>query len=333
MITGLNLKVHNGQYVTALSGGGRELWADTNAPLEWESFAIVNLQNKQLADGDSIAIQAMNGQFVSVANGGGGQVMANANNIGPWETFKIRKIVNNKFGKGAISNNSTVAFLCNDGKHYFCAENGGGRELVANRLNAGIWETFQLNFLTKRRIRIEIESIYCNNTEDVTGSDSLYLFGAVASRLDGKSCAVLTSPIEINNGETKHLLPNQNVIFDDVVDSASTISIGLRAMDQDAAKSWGDRGAKLEKMSKDVSGALSLLGPKGVAAGKVLEAGVSAANFIVSLDTDDVLGDLATDIPVVTLPRPSSRRTWPFSKRGWGYSTWSYTVTYRIWVD
>jgi len=31
-----------------------------------------------------------------------------------------------------------------DGKHFICAENGGGRELIANRTSADIWETFKI---------------------------------------------------------------------------------------------------------------------------------------------------------------------------------------------
>ena len=51
--------------------------------------------------------------------------------VGEWETFRIIRLTENLVALKSING------------HFVCAENGGGREVVANRTAIGPWETFQ----------------------------------------------------------------------------------------------------------------------------------------------------------------------------------------------
>lgn len=327
----VQLRANNGQYVSAENSGGGLIVVNRNAPFQWESFVLVNIQGTPLQDGSLVALECNNGQFVCAENSGGSTVVANRDSIGPWETFTIKRVG----GGGSIQSGDQVAFLCNDGIHYLCAEGGGGSELVANRAAIGPWETFVITLLPPRHVRIEIKSIYCDNTEDVTGADELYFIGAGVSRSDKQITAVLTKPIDINDGETKEILPDQRIVFDGTVECADTIVIGLKAYDEDAAKDWdGKRGELLSNISSAVATGLATTGPQGVVAGAVVKGAVEGFKFLVSLDKDDELGSWEVTIPVVTLPLPRSERPWNFVRnRKIGWSTWNYTVTFLISVN
>lgn len=327
----VQIRANNGQYVCAENSGGGLIVANRNAPFEWESFVLVNTQGTPLQDGSLVALECNNGQFVCAENSGGSSVVANRDSIGPWETFTIKRVD----GRGSIQSGDRVAFLCNDGRHYLCAEGGGGSELVANRSVIGPWETFVITLLPPRHVRIEIKSIYCDNTEDVTGADELYFIGSGVSRSDKQITAVLTTPIKINDRQTKNLPPDQSIVFDGTVECADTIVIGLKAYDQDASGDWnGKRGELLSNISSAVSVGLATTGPQGVVAGAVVKGAVEAFKLLVSLDKDDELGVWEVAIPVVTLPLPRSERTWNFARKGGiGLSTWDYTVTFLISVN
>ena len=325
----VQLKANNGQYICAENSGGELLVVNRDVPLQWESFILINIQGTSLQDGSLVGIKCNNGQYVCAENGGGSTVVANRNSIGPWETFTIKKN-----GGGAIQSGDNVAFLCSDGQHYLSAEGGGGGQLFAYGKAIDIWETFVITVLPPRHIRIEIESIYCKDTEDVTGEDELYFAGAGVNRNDKQVTPVLTTPIGINDGQTKQLPPDQRIVFDGTVEAADTIVIGLKAYDEDAAKNWGDRGEKLSKIASAVSAGLSAAGPQGVVAGAVIELTVGLLNLIISLDKDDDLGTWNIELPVLTLPIPESRLTWDFYRhRKIGYSTWDYKVTFLVLVN
>ena len=121
------LRAHNGQYVCAEGGGGRELVANRNHIREWETFELCNLDNQQ------IALKVYNNQFIRAEGGGGGKVNADRSEIHFHELFKIHDLSGNKIALQTV----------NKGK-YVCAEGGGGREIVANRDRIGSWEKFEL---------------------------------------------------------------------------------------------------------------------------------------------------------------------------------------------
>lgn len=121
------LRAHNGQYVCAEDGGGRELVANRDHIREWETFELCKLDSQQ------IALKAYNNQFVRAEGGGGGKVNADKSEIHSHELFKLHDLTGNK-----------VALQTLDKGKYVCAEGGGGREIVANRDQIGSWETFEL---------------------------------------------------------------------------------------------------------------------------------------------------------------------------------------------
>ena len=77
-----------------------------------------------------IALQADDGHFVTVDDNA--QLMATAKKIKEREVFQMHEVGRNK-----------IALQAFNGK-YVCAEDGGGRELVANRDAIDTWETFEL---------------------------------------------------------------------------------------------------------------------------------------------------------------------------------------------
>jgi subtilisin family serine protease len=120
------LRAHNGQYVCAEGGGGREVVANRSRLATWETFQLIDLGN------NNVALRAYNAQFVCAEGGGGREVVANRDHRRSWETFKLVHLGGNK-----------VALRAHNGQ-YVCAEGGGGQEVVANRDQIGPWEMFQL---------------------------------------------------------------------------------------------------------------------------------------------------------------------------------------------
>ena len=139
----IRLKAYNGQYVCAERGGGGTVGATRNLPGRWETFQLVDQNGPPLRSGDQSALRADNGQFVCAEGGGGGQVVANRSAIGAWETFAILRADGSS---GVIANGQQVALRASNGQ-FFCAEGGGGREMVANRSAIRGWETFTIEIV------------------------------------------------------------------------------------------------------------------------------------------------------------------------------------------
>jgi len=75
------LRAHNGHYVCAEGGGGREVVANRNSVGPWETFSLKNLGN------NCVALRASNGQYVSVEREL--EVVAKSNSVGSNETFGL----------------------------------------------------------------------------------------------------------------------------------------------------------------------------------------------------------------------------------------------------
>ncbi len=178
------------------------------------------------------------------------------------------------------------------------------------------------------QVRIELLNVKCNNTEDVTGADEFYILGALSDTTNTKGA--LTSPISINDGQTKTFNSAQQVIFDADVPEGQTVRGGLKAFDEDFAKDWAKYDSTVNQISDAVAGGLAASGnPKAATAGTILKFAVKGFGTLASLDKDDHLGTLELNVPV-SGPEIEEKE-WKFSKKDWtGYSSWNYIVRYRI---
>ncbi len=142
------LRAYNGQYLTAENGGGDTVNANRNFPGGWEWF------NFEVAWGDGsggllihdtpVNIRTNNGLYWLAEGGGGGRVNANITVPGVFEQFAIEKVSGSP--GDIIRNGDFIALRTIAGNQYVVAENGGGREVNANRMVRGGWETFRVTF-------------------------------------------------------------------------------------------------------------------------------------------------------------------------------------------
>ncbi|MDP9434429.1 MAG: hypothetical protein M3P93_04235 [Actinomycetota bacterium] len=325
----VQLQTVNGHYVCAEGGGGREVVANRPAPREWETFVLTGLSGLPLRHGHSVALQSMSGHYVYADGGGGSGLVANGPAIGGWEPLKVHRLES----PGEVKDGDRIALQTVSGLYVY-ADGGGGGGLVAKGPAIGGWEPFTVRVLPPRHVRIELATVRCGNTEDVTGADELYLAAAGVNRAGGPPQSALVKPISINDGQTKTIPPDQAVVFDGDVEVASTIVVGIVARDEDSSHDWNAHGEQVRTIAGHVGAALAVAGPKGVVAGAVLKGLVEGVGLIMKLDQDDRLGETAVEIPVVTLGFGEHTRTWRFWRsRQIGYSTWDYTLTYRIFVS
>jgi hypothetical protein len=141
------LRSSNGKYVSAEAGAGRKLEATKDSIGDEEKFTVEivdNLATSLLRDRSRVALRAKDGKLVCAEGGGGKELIANRDQIGPWETFTIRKLATDLTeGSDGIIDGEIVALLTYNGQ-ILCAEDGGGREVLANRTRVGQWETFTI---------------------------------------------------------------------------------------------------------------------------------------------------------------------------------------------
>jgi len=145
----IKLKTYDGKnFVCAENGGGQELTANRTSPREWETFDVIG----QFVFGGNISLRTYDGKnFVCAEDGGGRELVANRTEAHQWETFKIIGL-NGRTDNTLVQNGDKISLQTYDSKHYVCAEDGGGRELVANRTEAHEWETFTVQFAQYLRI-------------------------------------------------------------------------------------------------------------------------------------------------------------------------------------
>jgi hypothetical protein len=184
-------------------------------------------------------------------------------------------------------------------------------------------------------ITIELVSVYCDDTEDLTGADEFYLIGLAVGDPDLKS-PILTTPRSVNDGELKSF-GAESILFKGEVPVDSNVALYLQARDEDVAKDWSQRPAWVDKMSEAAAAKLGagaaaalLTNPAGWATvGICALAAVGIGGFYLAMgsDQDDELGSLQVLIPARG-PAEETRR-WRFAQSGW-YSGWNYTLTYRV---
>ncbi|MEH1872217.1 hypothetical protein [Nostoc sp.] len=177
------------------------------------------------------------------------------------------------------------------------------------------------------KLKVELVDVYCRDTEDITGADDFYLVGGLVG--GGITKGILTTPVKINDKQRKSFQPDQAVLFEGEIPQGESIKGGLKAYDEDAGKDWGKYGDAVKKITSAISGAIATTSPQGAAAGTILGVAVNAADFIGQLDKDDLLG--TTELEISSTGPSREERAWVMSKKGGiGWSTWDYTLTYRI---
>ncbi len=184
----IHLKAHNGQYLCAEGGGGRELVANRNNADIWESFTLSDENGGGLLSGDAIYMTAYNGKYLCAEGGGGREVIATKDTPLSWERFVIEKTN----GSGIIKTGDLVSLKCSNGQ-YMCAEEGGGREVLANRSKVDVWETFTIEleevatpqYTNGNTINIQppANSVYTTFTDVTVTSGE----GNLANSVSGKS--------------------------------------------------------------------------------------------------------------------------------------------------
>jgi hypothetical protein len=277
-----------------------------------------------------VALQSHNGMYLCAEGGGGREVVANRTARREWETFTLYRVA----GSGVLRDRDQIALRAINGQ-YLCAEGGGGREIVANRPARREWETFTASVMAPRRVRIELERVTCRDTEDVTGADEFYAVGAGADRLSGANQVLLSKPISIDNGQTRNFPADtvQRVLFEGTVDASSTVIFSARFYDEDANHDWTKHGKMVSDLSAKVSTGLGLLGPKGIAAGAVVAILTQGVGLILSLDKDDLLGEVTREYFVGRLPVGTTVHTLAIKGGGGWWSSWSYLIDLRMTVS
>ncbi|MCT7969993.1 hypothetical protein NG799_27135 [Laspinema sp. D1] len=177
------------------------------------------------------------------------------------------------------------------------------------------------------RIKIEVTDVYCADTEDITGADDFYLVGALVGGSEIKG--ILTCPIKINEKQTKTFPSGDCVLFDGEVPSGQAIKGGLKALDEDYAKDWSRYQDTIRQITQEVSSALAGAGSNAVSAGLILSVSTRGIGILQGYDRDDLLG--ATELEITTTGPSYEEKIWRMSKKSsMGWSTWDYTVRYRI---
>lgn len=178
------------------------------------------------------------------------------------------------------------------------------------------------------KVRIELMDVDCKDTEDVTGADDFYLVGALVG--GEQTQAILTHPIKINDNQTKEFRSEDCLLFEGEIPEGESVKGGLKAYDEDAGKDWAKYGDTVKKISSTVSTVLVGAGPKGIIAGQILQKATSGIGILASFDKDDELG--ATELEISATGPANEIREWKMSKADsfMGWSSWDYTVRYRI---
>ncbi|WP_181786879.1 hypothetical protein [Streptomyces phytophilus] len=171
-------------------------------------------------------------------------------------------------------------------------------------------------------LKITLDRVKCLHTHDETGADDFYVVGAAAA--GGKTQAVLTTPMAINDGQELAFPSDQRVVFEGPAADASTLHLGLAAYDQDVEGDWKKRG---EAVGKITATAKALPVPSGSLL--VSTAHTAVVAVFGGLDPDDKLGQFTLDVPIRDLKAGTDKK-WSCSRDAGASSSWQYEVYYTI---
>jgi glycerophosphoryl diester phosphodiesterase len=227
------------KFVAAENGGGRELVANRDVADIWETFKITNTgnnnvilqsyngqyirvrendgvllanaNNRQSAtrfkiirlEGREVALQAPNGQYVRVRESDK-WLVARAGQTGRRTRFIIDRItqpidiIDDLLSQVGRERNINIKSVVEN--KFVAAENGGGRELVANRDVADIWENFKA--INAGNNNIILQS-YNGQYVRVRGNDGVLLANA-----DNRQSATRFRVVRLDNNEIALQAPN-----------------------------------------------------------------------------------------------------------------------------
>lgn len=178
-------------------------------------------------------------------------------------------------------------------------------------------------------ILVELIEIQCGNTEDVTGADEFYILSAFTGGTIASANSAITRPIAINDGESKAIPETDAVMIHARVPASGKLAGKMRAYDEDYAKTWETMRESVEKATKVIKASAAVSGSiEDVELAESLEAAFAVYDGLASLDEDDILG---TEEVIIHANGPAEEvRSWRMVEKGLGFSTWDYTVTFRI---
>ena len=151
----VSLRTREGRYLRAVASERQRLRADRDRANVDELFELIDWNGGDLEHGDLVSLRTWTGSFVLAEAGGGGAVSTGSLYHERERLFLVLKlqdagiegvpaVAQPIIGK-RIRSNDFVALVASTG-HFVAAEEGGGRELNANRETIGGWETFVVIF-------------------------------------------------------------------------------------------------------------------------------------------------------------------------------------------
>lgn len=152
-------------------------------------------------------------------------------------------------------------------------------------------------------LTVSLLDIHCHKTEDtgpIGSEDELYIAGGVIAGSSAR--AILTSILDIDDGQTLRFPPEDSSLFDGDVPDGTTVHLALQVFDQDSGGDWRNRRALIDGAQAALDKKLQERRGRGKGEPINLEEAVQwigdAFQSIAESDKDDRLGELSQDIPV-----------------------------------
>ena len=174
------------------------------------------------------------------------------------------------------------------------------------------------------RIMVYLDEARCQNTEDVSGADELYVLGAIKTNSAYTSGGFVTQPISINDGQNRKFGPGGGYVFDKTLSNSDVFQVEMAAFDEDASKSAADYQRARDTINR------ALAATPNPAASTVGSLTLDVVNRLIQLDKDDQLHATLKPFSVSQLPNGWSLHRWNFQEDGIGWSTWKYEILYWV---
>ena len=181
-------------------------------------------------------------------------------------------------------------------------------------------------------LTVSLRDVHCTKTEDtgLFGSeDELYITGAIVAGPTSK--ALLTSILDIDDGQTRSFPPEDSLLFDGDVPDGTTAHLVLEVFDQDSGADWRNRRAVIDGAQAVLDKKLRERRGPGEGAGElsleeVFQWVADAFQMIAEADKDDRLGELTLDIP---LSNSVDIEDYPHAFTANRFAS-NYSISYRV---